>query len=339
LTRLPRRGSPGLRGSGPGVHPRHHRVFSWLVVWPLVHGERANRRARARHGPAPLASQPSRRLLGATSWCTTTWRWWVADQALQALPPPEAGLLALVGASTLTGQRGRRHPVAQQTRLSRPPPSAFGFRLARRMVPWDVSRLPGDVARVRRTAEPASPPETARVRPTLPACRRPAWGQEAVVTAAAADAARATVALSQARGDSAVGALPRTGKCAPGQARHAWVTPRPGGQSSPIRLPPGKRPRRRTVGGEAKRARWRHRGAGPGVRRTWRRNEGPHQPKRLGTHRPELVTARARVGVELRRWWLDGLVKEVPGVVGVGPPQVTNQVGRGERSRAVALRA
>ena len=41
-----------------------------------------------------------------------------------------------------------------------------------------------------------------------------------------------------------------------------------------------------------------------------RRHDGPKQTKRLVTHLPEPVTAREIVGVYLRRWWVELLVKD-----------------------------
>ena len=92
-TALPRRLSECLRVLNPCVRPRHQRVVSWLLVVHLLYGERANLKARARHGPAPVAYHPDRRHLCAASWCTTTLLWWFVDQALQAFPSPEDGLV------------------------------------------------------------------------------------------------------------------------------------------------------------------------------------------------------------------------------------------------------
>jgi hypothetical protein len=138
LACLPRGVSQCLRGLGPCVHHRHHPVCSWLLVRPLVYGDRAHLKELSRHGPAPLASQPYRRLLCAAYWCTTARLWWFADPALQALPPPAEGRLDLAGDSTLQGQRGAKPPVAQQTRLSQHQPSGFGFRLVIRMAQGGV---------------------------------------------------------------------------------------------------------------------------------------------------------------------------------------------------------
>jgi hypothetical protein len=93
LTCLPRQVSQCLRVLGPCFRHRHHLVCSWLVVLPLLYGNRANLQELSRYGPFPLAYQHDRRLLCATYGCTKTLRWWFADQALRAFPPPEDGLL------------------------------------------------------------------------------------------------------------------------------------------------------------------------------------------------------------------------------------------------------
>src|SRR5919197_1335554 len=116
LSCLPRCVSPCLRMLGPCLRHRHRVVFSWLLVWHLVYGERATLQALARHGPTQLAYQHYRRRRCATSWCTKALLWWFAAQALQAVPPPEDGVLSVVGDSPLKGKRGQQHPVAQNTR-------------------------------------------------------------------------------------------------------------------------------------------------------------------------------------------------------------------------------
>lgn len=71
----------------------------------------------------------------------------------------------------------------------------------------------------------------------------------------------------------------------------------------------------------------------------WRRNEGPKQPTILVTNMPETVTARQSVGVYLRRWWSELLIKALKGAVGRGQHQVTQHADRVERSVAVAIMA
>jgi hypothetical protein len=97
--------------------------------------------------------------------------------------------------------------------------------------------------------------------------------------------------------------------------------------------------RRRTLWVDATRARRRHLGEVTVVLSPCRRHEGPKQTKSLVTHLPEMVTARDIVGGYLRRWWLALLVKELKGVVGLGPHQVTKHADRVARAVAVPIMA
>jgi hypothetical protein len=314
-------------------------VFSWLLVLHLVYGDRANLKELSPHGPPYLAYRHYRRLLCAAYWCTKTLLWWFADQAVQALPPPEDGLLYLVGDSTLKGKRGSKHPVAQKTRLSQHHPYVFGFRIVLLMAQWDTYRIPVDFALVRRKDDPDYQPENALFRQMLQAFRRPGWCQEVVVTADAAYASRANLAYIRELGYWFVMALPRTWKFADGKTLKALVTHLPRWKYTQIRIPTVNTQRRRTFWAYAKRTRLRHLGDVTVVLSKIRRNDGPKQTKILVTNLPETVTAREVVGVYLRRWWVELLFKELKGAVGMGQHQVTKQTDRVERSVAVAIMA
>jgi hypothetical protein len=173
----------------------------------------------------------------------------------------------------------------------------------------------------------------------LQAFRRPAWCPELVVTAEAAYASRAKLALLQTRGSGYVRALPRTWKCANGQALTALVPPLPRWTYTQSRSPAVNPPRRRPCWVYAKRARLRHLGDVTVVLSKCRRNQGPKHTTSRVPHRPETVTAREGVGVYVRRWWVALLCKERKGVVGLGQHQVTQKPDRVERSVAVAIRA
>ena len=336
---LPRCVSESLRVLRPCFRHRHHLVCSWLWVLHLVYGERANLKSLARHGPRHLAYQHYRRLLCAAYWCTKTLLWWFADQALQAFPPPENGLLYLVAASTLTGKRGAKHPVAQKTRLSQHHPSVFGFRIVVLMAQWDVYRIPVDFALLRRQGDAGYQSENARFRQMLQAFQRPAWCQEVIVVADAAYASGDNLAAIQELGYWSVMALPRTWKFANGKALKDLVTHLPRWWSMQIRIPTVNGQRRRTFWVYAKRTRWRHLGDVTVVLSQCRHNDGPQHTKILVTNLPETVPARQIVAIDLRRWWVELLVKELKGVVGLGQHQVTKQVERVERSVAVAIMA
>jgi hypothetical protein len=338
LTCLPRGVSECLRVLRPCFRHRHHLVFSWLLVLHLVYGERANLKALARHGPAQLAYQHYRRLLCAAYWCTKTLLWWFAEQALQTFPPPEDGILYLVGDSTLKGKRGAKHPVAQKTRLSQHHPYVFGFRIVILMAHWSAYRIPVDFALLRRKDDPGYQTENALFRQMLQDFQPPAWCQEVVVVADAAYASQANLALIQALGYWYVFALPRTWKFTNGKALKALVTHLPRWWYAQIRIPMASG-RRRTFWVYAKAVRLRHLGDVTVVLSKCRRNDGPKQTKILVTNLPEPVTARQIVAIYLRRWWVEVLFKELKGVVGLGQHQVTKTVDRVERSVAVAIMA
>jgi hypothetical protein len=183
LTCLPRRVSQCLRVLAPCFHHRHHLVFSWLLGLHLVYGDRANVKALSRHSPVQLVYQHYPRLRCASYWCTKALLWWFADQALQALPPPADGMLYLVSDSTLKGQRGPKHPVAQKTRLSHLHPYVFGFRIVLLMAQWGVYRIPVDCALLRRKADAAYQTENALFRQMLREFQPPAWCPEIIVVA------------------------------------------------------------------------------------------------------------------------------------------------------------
>jgi hypothetical protein len=339
LTCLPRCVSQCLRVLGPCFHHRHHLVFSWLLVLHLVYGDRANLKELSRHSPVHLAYQHYRRLLCAAYWCTKALLWWFADQALQALPPPEDGLLYLIGDSTLKGKRGPKHPVAQKTRLSHLHPYVFGFRIVLLMAQWGVYRIPVDFALLRRKEDAAYQTENALFRHMLREFRPPAWCQEIIVVADAAYASRPNMRLIQELGYWYVFALPRTWKFTNGKTLKALVTHLPRWWYARICIPAVNGQRRRTFWVYAKRVRLRHLGDVTVVLSKCRRNDGPKQTKILVTNLPETITARQIVAIYLRRWWVELLVRELKGVVGMGQHQVTKQVERVERSVAVAIMA
>jgi hypothetical protein len=211
----------------PCFRYRQHLVFSWLLVLHIVYGHRANVQALSRHSPGHLTYHHYRRLLCATYWCTKTLLWWFAAQAMRAFPPPDDGLLYLVGDSTLKGKRGAKPPVAHKTRLSQHHPYVFGFRLVVVMAQWNVYRIPVDFALVRRTGTPGSQPKNVLFRQMLRDFRPPVWCREVVVVADAAYASRANRQLIQALDYWYVLAIARPWKCADGNSLKALVTPLP----------------------------------------------------------------------------------------------------------------
>ena len=150
---------------------------------------------------------------------------------------------------------------------------------------------------------------------------------------------RANMTLIQELGYGYVFAIPRTWKFTNGKALKALVTHLPRWWYAQLRIPMVSSSHRRTFWVYAKRTRLRHLGDVTVVRSKCRRKDGPKQTTILVTNLPETVPARDIVGVYWRRWWIELLCKELKGVVGVGPQQVTKQAARVERLVAVAIRA
>jgi Transposase DDE domain len=339
LTCVPRHVSQCVRVLRPCFRHRHHLVFTWLLVLHLVYGSRANVRALARHGPSHLAYQHYRRLICAAYWCTKTLLWWFAEQAMGAFPPPDDGLLYLVGDSTLKGKRGAKHPVAHKTRLSQHHPYVFGFRIVVLMAQWHVYRIPIDFALVRRKGSPGYQTENVLFRQMVRDFKPPAWCREVIVVADAAYASRANLRLIQELGYWYVCAIARTWKFHDGKRLTALVTHLPRWHYQRIRLPTVNGQRRRTFWVFAKRTQLQHVGDVTMVLSKCRQTDGPKHTKLLVTNLPDTVSARQIVAIYLRRWWVELLFRELKGVVGVGQHQVTKDVGRVERSVAIAIMA
>ena len=139
-------------------------------------------------------------------------------------PPPEDGILHAISDSTLKGQWGTKHPVAQNTRLSHLHPYVFGFRIVILMAQWGVYRIPVDFALLRRKDEANYRTENALCRQMLHDFWPPIRCQEEAVVADAAYASRPNMALIQELGYWSVLTLPRTWKFTNGKALKALVT-------------------------------------------------------------------------------------------------------------------
>ncbi|GIX46068.1 MAG: hypothetical protein KatS3mg131_0279 [Candidatus Tectimicrobiota bacterium] len=150
LTCLPPRVSQALRVRKPCF--RHHLVLCWLLVLYILYGQRANLQALARYGPAHLAYQHYRRLLCAAYWCTKALRWWFAHQAMQALPPPQDGLLYLVVTAPSRASAGTSILWTPASAGILPP--GFGFRVVFLMAQGGVYGAGVDVVLLCRKDDP-----------------------------------------------------------------------------------------------------------------------------------------------------------------------------------------
>lgn len=338
LTCLPKSVANWLQVLRPMFRHRHHLVFCWLLVCQAVYQEKATVTGLARLAPRHIAEWHLRRLLTAAYWNARILLWWFADQAIAALPPPEAGVCYLVVDSTLKGKTGQKHPFAKTGRLNEYAPYIFGMHIVVLMLQWGNYRIPVDFEMVRRKADPRYRPENRLFRWMLVRFRRPSWAEMVVVVADAAFASTANLQLIQRRGYFFVMALARTWRFEDGHTLKDLVTYLPKHRYRRCWVPLEEPGRRRTYWTYTKRARLRHIGDVTITLSKKRRNDGPKQTKILVTNLPK-VTARQVVDVYRRRWSVELLMKELKGATGLGQHQVTKETQRVERSVAISIMA
>jgi len=140
----------------PGVGQSRHRLLrGWLMGMPALFPGRNTLAELARWAPVEVTSGRWRRGLTAPSGDVHGLVEWGAQNALNALSPPEDGVLTLTGEGSEKPTRGQHHPIAQKGRQSAHPPWFFGLRVARLIVSWEVWRLPVACRLIR----PKSPPQ------------------------------------------------------------------------------------------------------------------------------------------------------------------------------------
>jgi hypothetical protein len=72
----------------------------------------------ARSIPHHIAAWHLRRVVAAGRWQWARGWEWLVSQTLSAFPPPRAGVLYVVVDSTLKGNRTKKNPLAQKSRLN-----------------------------------------------------------------------------------------------------------------------------------------------------------------------------------------------------------------------------
>ena len=339
MTRMPEEGTRLLAPLKSSFSSRPYLVCCWLLVAHLVCFGQATVQGLARYTPRHVAAWQLRRRLAAGRWQWARVLEWLVSEALAAFPPPKAGVLYLVVASTLKNKRSKKNPLAKKGRLNEYAPYTFGLHVVIRLAQWAVYRVPLAFGLVKPKGSPGSQAETALLREMRPEVLLPAWGKQVRVVADAAYPSRANLQAIQARHGFFVLAFPRPWKLATGQYLRDLVTPLPVHHYRQVRLSlvvPSAR--RRVFWTFANRAQLRQVGDVTVVLSRRRRNDGPKHTKLLVTNLPQ-ATAQVTVACYLRRWPVELGSKELKGVVGLGQHQVTKAAARVERSVAGALMA
>ena len=337
LTRLPQQVSYFLRGTKQFFHYRHHLVFCWTLVLILICQDKATLCGLARFGPKHLCEWHIRRFLSASYWSIRLVLWWFVDALLAVLPPPQDGVVRLIGDGTYKGKTGQKNPLAKKGRIRAPGPYLFGIHIIILMLHWDNFRIPIDFEIVKKKDSPGYKKPNALFRWMLVRFKKPVWATRVIVLADAEFAAKETLNLIKRRGYFFVMSMARTWKFEDDRSLKHLVRhlPRKHYQKIWIKAPDG---RRRVYWIFTKSACLRHLGDVTIVLSKKRRNDGPNNTIILVTNLPN-VSGRQVVMLYTGRWNVELLIKELKGVTGLGQAQVTKDAKRVERSIALSLMA
>ncbi len=337
LTRLPPKVAYFLRGTQHLFHYRHHLIFCWSLVLILVYQDKATLSGLARFGPKHICEWHLRRFLYAGYWCWRVLLSRLVDAVIAVLPPPEDGVVYLIGDGTYKGKTAKHHPLVKKGRLTTYGPYLFGLQIIFLMLHWGNYRIPIDMEIVRRKGQPDHHSPNALFRQMLHRFQPPVWTQRVIVLADAEFPSKETLKLIQKRGFFFVMSLARTWKFEEGHSLKDLVTH--------IRKSCfdktwfiDSQSRRRVYWAYCKTTRLRHVGDVTVILSKKRRNSGPKATKILVTNLPE-VKSRTVIALYSRRWNVELLIKELKGVTGMGQAQVTKEPRRVERSVALSVMA
>ena len=293
------RGMPGMWKG------RHRLLLCWLVVMQALFPGRKTLAELARWTPSQVTAWRLRRLLNAAYWDVHVLiEWWV-QEALNTLPPPQDGIVYLVGDGSEKPKRGKKNPLAQKGRKGENQPWFFGVRFALLMVNWDVYRLPVAFRPIRPKTHPQYRKENDLFCDMVKGFVPPLWAHTVIVGI---------------RPDVAVRHVPRK------YYKRTWIPGLPGARG------------RKTFWVYSKRLCLRHVGDVTVVLSKKGRNVGPNKTKLLVTNLPEL-TPRQVVCCYQRRWPVEQIHRELKSDLGLGEHQVSGEEDRIEKSFGIAVMA
>jgi Transposase DDE domain len=335
-----------FRGMPTVWRGRHRLIFCWLIFMQAVHPGRKTLEEMARWTPATITAWRFGRLLKATYWNVHLLVAWFAQDLLATLPPPTNGVLYLFGDGSHADKRGAKNPVAPKGRTSKHHPWFFGLRFVVLMAAWDGYRIPVGVRLILPKRHAHYRSENVLFREMVGEFVPPSWAKLVIVGGDAAYGSQANMAMVKdrdkadpARRWSFVFAIARTWKTAEEKTIKNLVTHVPHQYYQRTRVP-------RESAGRGRRTFWtyhtqlglRHVGDGTVVLSKRGRNNGPKQPKILGTNLAMLTPSQI-VGIYQKRWAVEVLHWELKSGLGLGEHQVRGDKDRSEKSIGIAVLA
>ena len=334
------RGMPGMWKS------RHRLILCWLVVMQALFPGRKTLSELARWTPTEVTAWRFRRLLNAAYWDVhVVVEWWV-QEALNTLPPPQDGILYVVGDGSEKPKRGKKNPMAQKGRKGANKPWFFAVRFALLIVNWDNYRLPVAFRPIRPKSHPEYRKENDLFCDMVKGFTPPVWAHTIVVEGDAGYGSQDNMKMVMNRDETDaqrrwgfVFAIPRTWKTVEDKAIKDLVTHLPKKYYKRTWVPglAGSK-RRKSFWIYSKRLCLRHVGDVTVVLSKKGRNVSPKNTKILVTNLPEL-TPRQVVSCYQRRWPVEQINRELKSDLGMGEHQVSGQENRIEKSFGIAVMA
>jgi Transposase DDE domain len=331
----------------PGIWKGQHRLMlCWLIVMQAIYPGRKTLHELARWSPRQITEWRFRRLLKASYWSVHLLIEWLAQDVMAQLPPPEDGIIYVIGDGSHKPKRSRDTSIAQTGRNSKHQDWFFGIRFALLIVAWDVYRLPVSFRIILPKTHPQYRKENALFRGMLGQFKPPCWAQQVIVEGDAAYSAKANIKLVEkldktdaSRDWNFVFAIPRTWKTAEDKSVKDLVTHLPRHYYKRTWIPRlSERLYRKTYWVYAKRLCLRDIGEVTLVLSKTGRNVSPGNTKLLVTNLPD-VTARQVVWLYQFRWSIELINRNLKSDLGLGQHQVRGDLERHEKSFGIAVLA
>jgi hypothetical protein len=346
LTYLPAFITTVFRGM-PGVWKGQHRlVLCWLIVMQAVYPGRKTLHELARWSPHHITEWRLRRLLKASSWSIHLIVEWLAHDVIATLPPPDDGMIFVIGDGSHQPKRSRDHHMVQKGRNSKHNDWFFGIRFALLIVAWDVYRIPVSFRIILPKTHLNYRKENTLFRDMLRQFKPPTWARQVIVEGDAAYGAKANIELVKqldqadpSRHWNFVFAISKSWKTPEGKSVKDLVRHLPRQYYTRTWIPRiSKRRSRKAYWVYAKRLCLRDIGEVTLVLSKTGRNVSPGKTKLLVTNLPD-VTARQVLWLYQFRWSVELINRNLKTDLGLGQHQVRGDLERHEKSFGIAVLA
>lgn len=338
LTCLPSDVRQSLEGCRLQFNYEHFWTFCWLLTLHIFCSGKSNLKELSRHGPITRAYHHYRRLLLAGYWLTSELLNWFVWQVISSLEGDENGLLFIIVDSTIKDKRSKKNPLAKKGKKKSTAPYLFGLHIIFIMFHWQNYRIPVSFALIRKKDHPDYQNENALACELLGELVLPQWAKQVVVLADCAYASKSNLTFIQQKGWFYVMGVAKTWNFDNGKSLKNFVRHTRHDRYHRVWFKSLKGKSRRTYYTYLKRVHLKHLGEVTLVLSKKRRNHGPKSTKVLVTNLPN-VTARKVVAYYQKRWFVEILIWELKGGLGLGEHQVTKDERRVVNSVGISVLA